>query len=489
MNQKQTSIVAMALLLSNAMAGLDGTIINTALPAIVSDLHAIEYMGWIVAVFLLGMATATPLWSKLGERIGNKKTYQIATLMFAAGAILQAVSGNISFFLLARIIMGIGAGGMLTMPFIIYADIYKDIQRRAKIIAYATASFSIASIIGPLIGGWIVDYMSWHWVFYINVPVVVVSVFVIQVFFKESVQVTTRKKVDYMGAGTLIASLIILLTGIQMVSSESIGLVSCLLLSGIGLLFLFVKIEENAVDPIIPQRLFENKALVIDFLLFAILWGSFIAFNIYAPLWAQGLLGVSALVGGLTQIPGAVTNFAGSVIGASMDPHLRKYRVITLGIISFIIAFGIMVFSGLNAPFWVILLSGAFQGLGLGLCFNVLQIGVQEDAEKKDIPVATSCAFLIRILSQTFMASLYGAVLNTSLLEGVHQSNGKISMVLLNQLSDAQKSGNIPIDLLLPMKEIMYNGLHNIMIIVLSLLMIALFVNFWAQRMGKRVIE
>ena len=229
MNKTGTLIVTLALLLSNAMAGLDGTIVNTALPAIISDLHGIQYMGWIVAVFLLGMAVATPLWSKLGERVGNRRAYEIATLLFAIGSIFQALSSNIIFFLIARTVMGIGAGGMNTIPFIIYADLYTDLVKRAKVIGYATASFSAASIIGPLIGGWIVDTFSWHWVFYINVPIALISILSVKFFFKEPKRTSTSEKVDYLGASTMIISLVILLTGIQMIGTASLTLVSILI--------------------------------------------------------------------------------------------------------------------------------------------------------------------------------------------------------------------------------------------------------------------
>ncbi|WP_438264956.1 MFS transporter [Clostridium tyrobutyricum] len=134
MGKKKILIVTLALLFSNAMAGLDGTIINTALPSIVSNSHGIQYIGWIIAVFLLGMAVATPLWSKLGERIGNRRAYEISTLLFAIASIFQALSSNIIFFLIARTIMGIGAGGMNTIPFIIYADLYTNLKKRAKVI-------------------------------------------------------------------------------------------------------------------------------------------------------------------------------------------------------------------------------------------------------------------------------------------------------------------------------------------------------------------
>ncbi|NOW92631.1 EmrB/QacA subfamily drug resistance transporter [Clostridium beijerinckii] len=486
MSKKGILIVTLALLLSNAMAGLDGTIVNTALPAIISDLHGIQYMGWIVAVFLLGMAVVTPLWSKLGERIGNRRTYQIATLLFAIGSIFQALSSNIIFFLIARTIMGIGAGGMNTIPFIIYADLYTNLRKRAKVIGYATASFSAAAIIGPLIGGWIVDTFSWHWVFYINVPIAIISILSVQIFFKEPQKISTVEKIDYLGAVIMIVSLVTLLTGIQMIETASLSLVSSLIIISLILLIALFKVEEKAADPIIPNRLFKNGPLVVDFILFSLLWGAFVAFNIYIPMWAQGLLGVSALIGGVTQIPGSITNFLGSVVGPAMQPGLGKYRTVALGTLAFIISFGIMVSAGLTVPLWVLLMAGAFEGFGLGLSFNILQISVQQDAEKRDIPIATSFAYLLRILSQTFMSSIYGVILNNALNKGVAESHGEVTIEALNKLSDSQSAGDLPPNLLPLMKQIMYGGLHNIMLVALVLLAIALIFNIGIQLKVKK---
>ncbi len=486
MNKKETLIVTLALLLSNAMSGLDGTIINTALPTIVSDLHAIQYMGWIVAVFLLGMAVSTPLWSKLGEHIGNKRAYQIATLLFALGSIFQASSSNIIFFLIGRTVMGIGAGGMNTLPFIIYADLYTDLDKRAKIIGYATASFSAASIIGPLLGGFIIDVFSWHWVFNINIPIALISILIVQFFFKEPGRTLSGEKIDYLGAGFMIAGLVTLLTGIQMVEVGSRSVISILIIGGFVLLLALFKVEEKAADPIIPNRLFKNGPLVVDFILFALLWGAFVAFNIYIPMWAQGLLGLSALLGGMTQIPGSFTNFAGSMTGPSLSRKLGKYRVLALGNLAFIISFGCMVLAGVTAPLWLLLAAGAFEGFGLGLSFNILQISVQENAEKRDVPIATSFAFLLRILSQTFMSSIYGVILSHALTKGVAETNGKITMDMLNKLSDSKSAGDLPQESVPLMQGIMYRGLHNIMITSLILLCVALIFNVGIQQILKR---
>ncbi|MDF2822557.1 MAG: transporter [Clostridiales bacterium] len=489
MRKKGILIVTLALLLSNAMSGLDGTIINTALPSIISDLHGIQYMGWIVAVFLLGMAVVTPLWSKLGERIGNKRTHQIATLLFAIGSIFQALSSNIIFFLIARTVMGIGAGGMNTMPFIIYADLYTNLKERGKVIGYATASYSAASIIGPLIGGYIVDVFSWHWVFYINVPIALISILGIQFFFKDSKRSSTDEKIDYLGAVIMIVGLVTLLTGIQMIGTASLSLIIISIIIGLIFLIVLFKVEKKAADPIIPNRLLKNDPLVVNFLLFSLLWGAFVAFNIYIPMWAQGLLGVSALIGGVTQIPGSITNFMGSVAGPSMQEQLGKYRTVAFGTLAFLISFGVMILAGITTPFWFLLAAGAFEGIGIGLCFNVLQISVQDDAEKRDIPIATSFAYLLRILSQTFMSSIYGVILNHALVKGVDEAHGKISMAMLNKLSDSQTAGSLPKNLLPHMKQIMYGGLHNIMLLALALVIIALVLNAGIQLKMKKKIN
>lgn len=344
--QQRRTIVTGALLLSNIMAGMDGTIVNTALPAITSDLHGLQYMGWIIATFLFGMAVATPLWSKFGEHKGNKQAYITATSMFLVGAIFQGLAPNILWFIIARTVMGIGAGGM-------------------------------------------------------------------------------------------------------------------------------IKVDSKAVDPIVPSSLFKNRELVIDFTLFVIIWGSFIAFVTYIPMWAQGILGLSALLGGMTQIPGAVTNFIGSELVPVLQERWGKYWMVTCGAASIFIAYlGIMI-GGQKTPFWLILFMGAFEGFGVGLVFNILQINVQTDAELRDVPIATSLGYLLRILSQTLMSAVYGVIINQELFQGVQTHHG-ITLRMLNKLSNAQTASSLPDKLLPTLRTILYNGYRDIIIAAVILILIAL---------------
>ncbi|WP_434520231.1 MFS transporter [Pediococcus sp. M21F004] len=487
MSKRNILIVTCALLLSNAMSGLDSTIINTALPAIISDLHGIEMMGWIVAVFLLGTAVSTPLWSKLGEHIGNKRSYQLAALFFVGGSLLQGLAPNIVFLIIARTIAGIGNGGVVSLPYIIYARMYENPRKRMQVLGLVSASYSTATIIGPLVGGFIVDAFTWHWVFYLNIPIGLLSALLVQIYYKLEKDPHKNRPVDYLGSIFMSLGLISLLAGIEMIGSASGMLVGGLFVIAIICLGSMARFEKSAIDPIIPSRLFKNRALMIDFTLFTLIWGAFVGFLIYSPMWAQGLLGTSALIGGATQIPSSFTNFMGSGSVAPLRRYFTPHKVVALGIIMLIASFLLLVVGGVKTPYWVLLVAGAFEGFGNGACFNELQVKVQQDADKTDIPVATSFSFLVRMLSQTFTASIFGLVMNDALRKGVNRSNGSITMKMMNKLSDATNIKSLPAHLIPQMRVILHSGLHNIMVVALVLMLISLAINIWAQRMEKRV--
>ena len=482
MSKRNIAIVTFALLLSNAMGGIDSTIVNTAMPAIIADLHGIELMGWIVAIFLLGTAISTPLWSKLGERMGNKLAYELAALFFVVGSFLQGMAPNMWFLIITRAIAGIGNGGMVSLPYIIYAELYANPRKRMQVLGLVSASFSTATIIGPLLGGWIVDTFSWHWIFYINVPIGLLSALLVQAFFKETRRAHRASKVDYAGAVLLSLGLVLLLTATEMIGATDGKTLTGMFVGAGILLGILVRVEARAADPIIPGRLFKNKDLIMDFLLFTIIWGAFMGFVVYAPMWAQALLGVSALVGGATQIPGSFTNFGGSALVAPLRSYLSPQKVIALGTWMLVGTFIIMTLLGEHGSYWWLMLAGALEGFGNGMCFNELQIKVQQDAEVQDVPVATSFSFLIRMLAQTFATAIFGIIMNNALRSGVQAANGRITIKMMNKLSDAGSSASLPQNLLPKMRSIMFTGLHNIMILGLILMLVAAALNLWALR-------
>ena len=471
--QPHLKLVTGALLMSNIMAGLDGTIVNTAMPAITSDLHGLQYMGWIVATFLLGMSVSTPLWSKFGEHVGNKIAFLTATTLFLLATIAQGMTTSIQFFIAARTVMGIGAGGMNTIPMIAYGFLYSNLHQRARVIGLSSACFNTASIIGPLLGGWLVDNLNWRWVFFVNIPIAVVAMTIITLFYRAQHNAAAGKPIDYWGATLMVLGLSALLGGIELVGVAN-GL-DVLALCGGGVLMLvgMALIERKAIDPILPGRLFTNHKLLIDFSLFVIMWGSFIAFLTYVPMWAQGILGLSAFLGGVTQIPGALTNFGGAWLVSYVEDKWPKYWMVTGGVVMLTVAYAILLITGQSTPFWLLLVAGAFEGFAVGFNFNILQMSVQTDVPLNDMPAATSTAYLLRILSQTLMSAVYGVVLTNALTDGVRTHHG-ITMGMLNRLSNAKTAGGLPQAQLPTMRHILFQGYYNIMVVAFILIIVCL---------------
>lgn len=251
---------------------------------------------------------------------------------------------------------------------------------------------------------------------------------------------------------------------------------------GAVLIFWMSRVESRVDDPIVPNRLFKNEKLVIDLILFALLWDSFVAFNIYIPMWAQGIMGLSALIGGMTQIPGAISNFIGSELEPLIQRKLSRYDIIGIGTVAFLISFLGLFLAKQTASYTFLLIMGVFEGFGVGICFNALLIAVQFDVDTRDVPISTSFAYLVRILSQTFMSSIYGVILNIALMNGVKHSNGNITMAMMNKLSNAADAKYLPENLIPEMRRIFFQGIHSIMLTAMILIILVIVILLYLFR-------
>ncbi len=477
MNKKQITMVTVALMLGNVMAGLDGTITNTAIPAIVSALHGIQFMGWIVAIYLLGMSVSIPIWTKIGEKITNKLAFEIVLVLFVLGSTLEGLAPNIYFFLVARMIMGIGGGGMGSLPYIIAGYVFPNIKKRTQVLGYLTASFNGAAILGPLVGGWLIDALSWHWVFYINIPIGLVALLISLIYYKP-VTPKTAPVFDLQGACLLVSGLIIFLMGIQLLGLTATWIVVGLILFSLVLLIFFFLHEAKAENPIIPLSIFSNHDLNGDLILFATTWGALIAVNTYLPMWAQALLGMSALMGGMTLIPNSIVEIIASQTVATIQEKIRTFTLVMIGIVTMMISSGGLFLANDQTPLWILILIGAFSGIGVGFIFVALQVKVQIDAGMEDMATATSTSYLIRILAQTVMAAVYGVIMNLALASGIN-THSNITMHMMNELSDAKSAKLLPQSLLPEMRKIFHSGIHEIMAVSFILLLIATIFNFY----------
>lgn len=482
MTKRQLIVSTIALLLANFMGGLDATIVNTALPAITSSLNGIRLIGWISSIFLLGTAVTTILWGRLGEIIGNKRTFQIAMFIFIISSLIGGLSTSMVMLIIARAFMGIGAGGMISIPFIIYAHIYPNPAQRARALGWVTASYTLSTVVGPIIGGWLVDTFSWHWVFLINLPIGILTILMLQYSYHENFE-RTSTAFDYHGALMLIITLTILLFASDALATSLLRTV-ILLVIGIACAALFYQIERHkGMSAMIPTNLLKNWSIQSQNIIMFLLNGFFIGYSIYAPMWAQGLLGTNATWGGLTQIASSILLLIGTRWTAHLMLNVPYRRIIMFGSTSVLISALALVLATKNEPYWWLIVSGGFEGLGVGLSFTPMQVSIQDGVEENLISVSTTWGLLVRTLGQTFMSAIFGAVLS---LTTASQIKAPITNRMVNQLPDASTAKNLPQDLIPQLRTILFNGIHVIMIIGLILVVLALVLNWRRPQVIKQ---
>ncbi|WP_407890031.1 MFS transporter [Levilactobacillus sp. N40-8-2] len=480
MTKRNLAIATVALLIANFMGGLDATIVNTALPAIMSDLNGIRLVGWISSAFLLGTAVTTVLWGRVGEIFGNKRVFQFSVALFILSSLLGGVSTSMVMLVIARALMGIGAGGMVSIPFIIYADIYPNPAQRARALGWVTAFYTLSTVVGPLIGGWLVDALSWHWVFLINLPIGIVSMVLLQVTYKDAGASTRRHGFDYVGAGLLSVALVVLLfasDGLAISLTRSLSL----LIVGLIILAIFLWVEAHQEHALIPMRLLRNPRVQVQNVIMFLINGFMIGYSVYAPMWAQGLLGKNATMGGLTQIASSILLLVGTRLTANLMVKLPYKRIVMFGTLSVMLSALAMALATRSAPYWWLIVSGAFEGLGMGLAFTPMQVSLQDGVEKDLISVSTTFGLLFRTLGQTFMAAIFGAVLSLSTATQAVGTRGRITTEMINKLSNANTAGELPQQLIPAMRTILFNGLHTIMLVGFGLVVVSFILN-WVRR-------
>lgn len=474
MTRRQLGIATIALLIANFMGGLDATIVNTALPAITSDLNGIRLIGWISSIFLLGTAVTTVLWGRLGEIIGNKRAFQLAMILFVISSVAGGFSTSMIMLIIARAFMGIGSGGMVSIPFVIYADLFPNPAQRARAIGWVTASFTLSNVVGPIIGGWLVDALSWHWIFFINAPIGLLSLIMLQVTYREPTKERRQSGFDSLGAFVLVVMLLVLLFASDALAVSFVR-AGVLLAIAILIMVIFYQVEKHRDgQAMVPVTLLKDWKIQSQNLIMFLLNGFFIGYSIYAPMWAQGLLGTNATLGGMTQIAASILLLVGTRTTANLMVHMSYKRIVTIGSVSVLISAIAMIIATKTAPYWWLIVSGAFEGLGVGLSFTPMQVSIQDGVTEEMISISTTFGLLVRTLGQTFMSAIFGAVLSLSTSS---QVKAPITSRMINQLTDAQTAKNLPGQLMPQLRTILFNGLHTIMLIGLVIVVVALIIN------------
>jgi EmrB/QacA subfamily drug resistance transporter len=416
-------MIFVALMLGMFLAALDQTIVSTALPTIVGDLGGLNHLSWVVTSYLLASTVSTPLYGKLGDMLGRKSVFQAAIFIFLVGSMLAGLSQTMDELIGFRALQGIGAGGLMVGAQAIIADIVPP-RERGRYMGLIGGVFAVASVAGPLLGGFFVDSLSWRWVFYVNMPVGALAVVIVATKLHLPT-VKHRHKVDYLGTVLLsggVGSLILLTTWGGDEYSWSSPAIFGLGIAGVILLLAFVWQERRAVEPIIPLKLFRSSifdvASGMGFFIGLAMFGAII----FIPLYLQLVYGAGATSSGLRMLPLMAGLLVAAIGSGRMISKMGRYKVFPI-VGTAILIVGMFLLSRLreDTPHWVASVYFLVVGVGIGLVMQVLVLVVQNDVGREDIGVATSTATFFRSVGGCFGVAIFGAIFASRLAHQLKQ--------------------------------------------------------------------
>lgn len=468
------AVVTAAIFIATFMTAVEGTIVSTAMPTIIGSLKGVSLMNWVFSVYLLMTAITTPLYGKFADRIGRKPVFILGLALFVIGSTLCGLSNSMLMLIFSRVIQGMGAGAIQPVAFTIIADIY-PIEKRAKVIGLNGSAWGIASVIAPLLGGFIVEKLSWHWVFMINVPIGIITIFLVWYFLIEDVE-HVDSPIDYKGAILLVTLLLSLMLGLQNLENKNILVPSGLFIISFIALILFIIAEKHAKDSILPLNLFKNRTFVVQNIIALLISGYLIGFEAYLPTWMQGVNGLKASLGGFVITPSSIFWVIASLWTSTLLKKLAPNRIIYISMTFLLIGNVMLLFAHVNTSFTYFLILSMISGVGFGSAITTTTVASQAAVENDEVGVATSFNTLSRTIGQTVFVSVFGIVLNQSMSNGV-SNDSRFTMEMMNRLIDPQTASSLPKNLLPGLKNILFSGLHNIYVVGIIVLIAALLFN------------
>ena len=397
------------------IAALEATVVGTAMPTVIASLGGLNHYSWVFSAYLVTSTVTVPVWGKLSDLYGRRLLYQIGIGVFLVGTLLSGLSGSMTQLIIFRAIQGLGAGALVPLGMTIIGDIF-TIQERAKMQAYFSGVWGLSSIIGPVIGGFITDQISWRWVFFVNLPVGVVAALIIGLALKEP-KIDSRPSIDYAGAAVLMLAISLLM--LAMVEGSGSGLLATgnlvLFAVSAAMLGAFIWIEMRAKDPIIPFELFRNQTVAIAVL--AGFLGGIAMFGAisFIPLFAQGALGFTATEAGSLLTPLMLTWVTMSVVGGRLMLRLGYRSITVFGFAVLTIGFVMLALFGRATTRVWLYVDLMLIGAGLGLTMLTLLIAVQHSVDRTKLGVATSLNQFSRAIGGALGVAIMGAVLTAGL--------------------------------------------------------------------------
>lgn len=422
LSKKRTVFIMIGVMLSILLAALDSTIVGPAMPKIVGDLKGMEHYAWPFTAYMLCSTVVIPIFGKLADIYGRKPIYFIGITIFLVGSALCGASQTMIQLILFRGLQGIGGGILMSNVFAIVGDIFSPAER-GKYMGFVVSMFGLASIIGPLTGGFITDNLTWRWIFYVNIPLGIAAIAIMTVSFPHFKGEVVNRIFDYAGMTTLIIAIVPMLLAFSWAGRDyawSSPLIIGMFVFSVIMITLFIFIEKKAKEPIIPLTLFKNSIFnvssIAGFLTNALMFGAVM----FIPLFVQLVLGSSATSSGMITTPMMLSLVIASIIVGIIISKTGKYKV--LAVTGFILSvIGSILLSLINAKSHqaVVTIDMIVLGLGIGINMPILNITVQNAFPHSQLGIVTSSMQFFRNIGGTISTAVFGSVLLSNMQSGI----------------------------------------------------------------------
>jgi EmrB/QacA subfamily drug resistance transporter len=402
-----------AVLLTMFFGSLDQTVVSTAMPVIIGDLHGFDIYAWVFTAYLIGSAVTVPIYGKLSDVYGRKPFYIFGLSIFMIGSALSGQSHSMGELIAFRALQGIGAGAMLSMPRATIGDIFNP-RERGRWMGVISMTFGLASIIGPFLGGWITDSVGWPWVFYINLPVAALALGGI-LYALPQVRTDHEVHVDWIGSALLVVGLIPMLIAFTWAGSKypwASPVIIGMFVFSAAVLALFVWSETRAREPVIPVEFFEQRifatANAVGFLLSVGMFGTLL----FLPLYVQGVLAQSAQNSGALMTPMMGSFIVASLIAGQLMTRTGRYKIVSI-VAAMLMAGGLYLFTllGANSGWPIVIRDMLVLGLGIGSLLPILNVAVQNAFPYRVMGVVNAAQQFVRSLGSVIAAPILGTVL------------------------------------------------------------------------------
>ncbi|MBO9320054.1 MAG: MFS transporter [Chloroflexus sp.] len=413
LDQRSKVLILVGVLLGLFLSALDQTIISTALPRIVADLKGIELIGWVSTSYLLASTAMVPIYGKLSDIYGRKYVLLFGITVFLLGSLLCGLAGDMTQLVFFRGLQGFGAAALTSTAFAIPADLFAPAER-ARYLGLFGAVFGLSSVIGPFIGGLLTDNLSWHWVFFVNLPLGIVALGFI-VAKLPRLHSGLKPAIDYAGAATLLLTVIPFLLALTLDKNDypwtSPLILGLFAISVVGLI-LFLLIERRAESPILPLHLFRIRTFTLTALIGVTVGATLFAAIFFLSLYLVNVLGVSATSAGTTLIPLTLSLVVGAMVSSQIVQRTGHYKWVIVGGMAIIVgALWWLTTLTPDTSIWMVRLRMIVLGLGLGPSMPILNLAMQNAVPRTDLGAATASRQFFQQIGQVVGSAVFGAIL------------------------------------------------------------------------------